>query len=252
MKLITVNKENIANEHICCSIAEKKGETCIEAKKAWMMDQFDQGLVFTKLDVRGKVFIEYMPAENAWHPIDAPNYMVINCLWVSGKYKGAGHANELLDSCIEDARQKGKEGLVVVSSAKKKTFLSDPDYLRHKGFEVVDQAAPYFELYALKFDKTALSPAFIAHAKPGRLEEKHLILYYSNQCPFASKYANLLSDWALQAGIKTELRLVESHHEAQTVPAAVTNYALFYKGKFITNEILSEKKFDKLIVQSVG
>ncbi|MFB6364074.1 histidine phosphatase family protein [Paenibacillus elgii] len=34
---------------------------------------------FCALDAKGKVFIEYLPAENAWVPIDAPHYMFINC-----------------------------------------------------------------------------------------------------------------------------------------------------------------------------
>ena len=33
---------------------------------------------------RGKCFIEYIPAENAWVPIEAAGWLYINCLWVSG------------------------------------------------------------------------------------------------------------------------------------------------------------------------
>ena len=34
-----------------------------------------------------KQTIEYIPAEHAWNPIDAPGYMYIDCLWVSGSFK---------------------------------------------------------------------------------------------------------------------------------------------------------------------
>ncbi len=95
-----------------------------------MKERMRDGLVFKKLDVRGKVFIEYIPAEYAFAPVTAPNYMYINCFWVSGKYKGQGYANKLLDECIIDAKEKGKSGLTVLSSDKKKTFLSDPKYLK--------------------------------------------------------------------------------------------------------------------------
>ncbi len=80
--------ENLDSEHICCAISDKKGENCVSSKKAWLRDRMEEGLVFLKLDVRGKVFIEYIPAERAWCPIDADGYMFINCFWVSGKYKG--------------------------------------------------------------------------------------------------------------------------------------------------------------------
>ena len=37
-------------------------------------------LVFLKSIERGKCFIEYIPAENAWNPINADGYMYIDCL----------------------------------------------------------------------------------------------------------------------------------------------------------------------------
>ena len=103
MNFIDVSPENLEKEHICCAISDKKGECCVSSKKQWLMERFSDGLVFKKLDARGKVFIEYIPAEKAWCPITAPNFMHINCFWVSGQFKGQGYANELLAQCIADA-----------------------------------------------------------------------------------------------------------------------------------------------------
>ena len=61
-----------------------------------MAERFDDGLVFLKSVERGKCFIEYIPAENAWNPILADGYMYIDCLWVSGSFKGHGYSNDLL------------------------------------------------------------------------------------------------------------------------------------------------------------
>ena len=82
------------------------------SKKAWLKERLDEGLVFLKGNVRGKCFIEYIPAEYAWAPIEAEGYMVIDCLWVSGQFKGHGYSNLLLNACIEDSKEKGKKGLV--------------------------------------------------------------------------------------------------------------------------------------------
>ncbi len=65
MEFKRVTLENIEEEHICCAISDKKGETCVASKKAWLKERLKEGLVFEKLDVRGKVFIEYLPAEYA-------------------------------------------------------------------------------------------------------------------------------------------------------------------------------------------
>lgn len=85
-----------------------------------MKEQLDEGLVFYRSIERGKCFIEYIPAEKAWVPIEADGYMYINCLWVSGRMKGHGYSNDLLNHCIQDAKAQGKEGLCILSSDKRK------------------------------------------------------------------------------------------------------------------------------------
>lgn len=98
------------------------------------MKCFDDGLVFLKSTERGKCFIEYIPAENVWVSIIAENYMYINCFWVSGTFKGHGYSNDLLNECIKDCKEKGKSGICILLSIKKRPFLSDPKYLLHKGY----------------------------------------------------------------------------------------------------------------------
>ena len=78
---ITLTKENIADEHICCAFSDKKCKDSYELKKAWLKKEFDNGYVFRRIDERAKVFIEYGPAEKAWVPVSAPNYLMINCFY---------------------------------------------------------------------------------------------------------------------------------------------------------------------------
>ena len=56
---ITLTKENIANEHICCAFSDKKCKDSYELKKEWLKKEFDNGYVFRRIDERAKVFIEY-------------------------------------------------------------------------------------------------------------------------------------------------------------------------------------------------
>lgn len=248
MKIITLDRKNIDQEHICCAIADKKGECQVSSKKAWMKERFDDGLVFKKGDVRGKVFIEYIPAEKAWVPIDAVDYMHINCLWVSGQYKGQGISNELLNECIIDSKNKGKKGLVMLSSKKKLPYLADPNYLIYKGFKIVDTAKPYYELLYYPFDHNAEKPRFKPCAKEGVIEEKGFVLYYCNQCPFTAKYVPIIENLAKSKGINMKVIKYETTEQAQNAPSPFTTYSLFYDGTFVTNEILSERKFEKLIL----
>lgn len=247
MTIKNVDSTNIDTEHICCAITDKKGETCVSSKKQWMKNQFEQGLIFKKLDVRGKVFIEYIPAENAWCPIDADGYMFINCFWVSGQYKGQGYANQLLEACINDAQAQNKRGLVILSSVKKMPFLSDPKYLKYKGFQVCDTTAPYYELHYLPFQEEASKPKFKECCKNTGIDDKGMVLYYTNQCPHTDKYAPIIAEIAQNRGFSITLNKIETKEQAQNAPAPFTTYSFFYKGKFITNEIFSDTKFIKFL-----
>lgn len=93
---INLTPENINNEHICCAIADKKHQSGVELKKKWLIERLNEGHVFRKLDVKGKVFIEYAPLEKAWVPIDGGNFLYIYCLWVSGSFSDKGYGKELL------------------------------------------------------------------------------------------------------------------------------------------------------------
>ena len=71
MNIIKLTEENLFTEHICCAISSKSTAKGVEAKKEWLSKRFEEGLRFMKFDVKGKAFIEYIPAENAWVPVDA-------------------------------------------------------------------------------------------------------------------------------------------------------------------------------------
>lgn len=133
MEYIRLTKENLEAEHICCAISNNK-DPQVAAKKAWLYERFEDGLVFLRAKERGKCFIEYIPAEKAWLPVRADNYMHVDCFWVSGSFKGHGYADELLSRCIADAKDKGKSGLTVLSSPKKMPFCPTRNIWRTRVF----------------------------------------------------------------------------------------------------------------------
>ena len=250
MELIKLTKENIQKEHICCAISHQD-DIQVTSKKAWLSEQMSNGLVFLKCDVRGKCFIEYIPAEYAWAPIDAPEYMYIDCLWVSGQFKGKGYSNLLMDACIKDAKEKNKKGLVILSSKKKQGFLSDLSYMKHWGFETIDTTAPYFELLYLPFEKDAKKPQFKQHLKNVQTgtSSNGFTIYYTDRCPFTAKYVPLLAHLAEDKKVPIQTVHITSCEQAQNAPSPFTTFSLYYNNQFITHEILSEKKFEKIITQ---
>ena len=246
MEYIQVTKENIEKEHICCAISSNKDVQVI-SKKAWLTERFEEGLVFLKSVERGKCFIEYLPAENAWNPIEAEGYMYIDCLWVAGSFKGNGYSTDLLNACIEDSKNKGKKGLCILAAAKKKPFLADPKFLTYKGFRVCDEAENGIQLWCLPFDEDAALPKLKECAKKPHIDESGYVLYYTNQCPFNAKYVPVLEELAKEQNVEFKAIHIESKEMAQSVPTPITTYALFCDGEYLTNEQMNDKKFLKLL-----
>ncbi len=65
--------DNIADEHLCCAISDKKHQCGVDAKRAWLADRIYEGHVFRKLNAKGKGFIKYSPLETAWVPVVGDN-----------------------------------------------------------------------------------------------------------------------------------------------------------------------------------
>jgi GNAT superfamily N-acetyltransferase len=250
-KFITLTKENIDREHICCAFSDKKCQNSYESKKVCLKKEIDNGYVFRRLDERAKVFIEYVPAEKAWIPVVAPNYLMINCFWVSGQYKGKGYAKALLQSAIDDARQQGKDGLVTVVGTTKFHFMSDTKWLLRQGFETVEKLGYGFSLLALKLNPKAANPKFSECVSSGECEEKNgLVAYYTNRCPFTEYHVNTeLTKTVEKRKLPLKIIKLETMEQAQSAPTPATIFSLFYNGKFVTNDISAcmDSRFDKII-----
>lgn len=243
-KMITLTQENIEKEHLCCAIADKKHQTGVNDKRRWLTDRIPEGHIFRKLDVQGKVFIEYAPLDKAWTPVTGDNYIYIYCLWVSGSYKDQGYGKALLDSCIADARKQNRAGVCLISSQKKKPFLADKKFMLKQGFQVVDTAGEDYELLALSFDGT--KPNFNANAKRQAIEEKELTIYYTVQCPYIPNCIGQIYNYCENNGIPLRLVEIDTLEKAKQIPCVFNNWAVFYKGRFQTTHLLNETGLKKL------
>lgn len=244
MNYIHINKDNIDKEHICCAMSGKQSL----AKKEWLKQRFDEGLVFYRSEERGKCFIEYIPAENAWIPIEADRYLYINCLWVSGSMKGHGYSNDLLDECVRDGKEHGKKGICILcSEGRKREFLADPKFLTYKGFKIADISDCGINLMYLPLVENAELPRFKECARHPKADEHGFVLYYTDQCPYTYYWVPRVEEAAKKNNISLKTIHITDKEAAQNVPAPVTTYALFRDGEFLTQSIQSEKKFLALI-----
>ncbi len=256
MDFLQLTDQNIKHEHICCAISDKKCKDSYEAKKDWLKKEFGNGYVFRRINERAKVFIEYGPAEKGWVPIDAPNYLLINCFWVSGKYKKQGYGKALLQTAINDAIAQEKDGLVTVVGTTKFHFMSDTKWLLKQGFETCEKTVSGFSLLVIKINSKAENPSFKDSVKNGKCENnKGIVAYYSNRCPFSEFHAlNSLTETAKNRGLPLKIIKLETMEQAQSAPSPATIFSLFYKGNFITTDIsvCMDSRFDKVVGKAIN
>lgn len=245
MSYIQLSLDNLEKEHICCAISSNK-DVGVRSKKDWLRERIKDGLVFYRLDQRGKCFIEYINADKSFYPINASGYMHINCLWVAGSLKGQGHGKALIEHCINDSKAKGMLGISVVSSKKKMAFLSDSEFLSRYGFIECDSVDPYYTLMYLPFSSNSFKPTF-SHSVKNPILPDGFVLYYSNGCPFTAKYVPLIVEVFNKHNVEIKVIKIESVEDAKSSPCVCTNFSLFYNKKLVTHEILSEKKAEAII-----
>ena len=110
MELIKLTHENLDQEHICCAISSSK-DVQVMSKKAWLKERLDEGLVFLKGNVRGKCFIEYIPAEYAWAPVERKGIYTSTVCGFLDSSRDMGTQTFCSTRVLRTARRKGKRGL---------------------------------------------------------------------------------------------------------------------------------------------
>ena len=242
---VDLSPANIGGQHICCATAGQRHREGVERKKAFLEAGFGRGLVFRKLDVRGKVFVEYAPAEDAWRPVVAPGYLVIHCLWVSGRYKGRGLGGELLRHCLDDAGER-RQGVVAVSG--ERPYLTSTRFFLHHGFERVERTATGFDLVCYRARPEAPAPRFAASARRGTVPRDEGVHFeYADQCPFVPDCVRQMSAVARGFDLAVSRRELTTAAEAQAAASPFGTFGAFLHGRLLTHELMSAAKFERLL-----
>lgn len=76
---------------------------------------------------------------------------------------------------------------------------------------------------------------------------KGYVLFYTNQYPYTAKYVPIVERIAKERGVQFQSVHIGGRETAQNVSTPVTSYVLFFDGEYVSNEILSDKKFLKMI-----
>jgi hypothetical protein len=247
METKVIDYLNFEKEHLCCVLRDRNGEGRIAAKREWLKNVFEDGLVIRKGAENGKIMMEYVPADDAWCPVEAPEYMFIHCFRVEEKYKDKGYEKALWRECIAECRIKHKKGLCVLVGERDLPYLNKKADFLDQGFQLAQKAAPYFELWYYPLAEDAVVPRFLPEMTAGEVENDGFVLYYSHQCPHTAKAVPLLQKKATELGIDLKVIYLTKQKEARAIPCAYTTFALFCDKQFVTHEVLTPAQFAKTV-----
>jgi YoaP-like len=251
VQIIDLTPENIADYGVC---GYKDVEKHLELRKKieWFKKYYPKGLrtkiIFSKPGgYQG--MLEYIPGKYAHRPVDADGYMFIHCIFVGFRkeFKGKGYASSLIEACIKEAKEKKMLGVAVVT--RKGSFMVHNDIFLTKGFIVVDNADPDFDLLVKKFEKNAKNPKF----KPNMIDNlknytKGLTVIRSVQCPYTEKNVNAIVESAKKKfKLKTTLIDLKDAHAIQSIPCAFGSFCIIHDGEIICHHPISNTRFESIM-----
>jgi hypothetical protein len=212
----------------------------------WIERRQQEGLRIKILfsDEKQLGFIEYVPGEYAWRPVDADNYFFIHCLFIyPNKFRNAGAATLMIDQVIKEARKLDKDGICVMTS--NGPWISTKKVFEKIGFTKVDKRGR-FELMCYKLKEDAPNPKLIDWDK-NMDKHKGWQLYYADQCPWHDKGAKTLELVATERNIPLKIYKITSALEAKKVPSGFGVFALIKDGKLIEDHYISKRRFENIL-----
>ncbi len=244
-KIIDVNAENVDQVGFFCYMSKKKAVGYTQ-KLNWLKARFAEGMRIKMVELPERGFIEYIPGEYTWRSVQADGYMVIHCLWVVGKSKGKGLGAHLINLCIEDARQSGMHGVVMVTS--EGNWLIGKKLLEKSGFESVDHCPPSFHLMVKKF-KDAPLPSFIGgwDSKLGQYGDG-LTVIRADQCPYIEDATTAVLETTKELGIDARVVTLKSSADIRRLsPTPFGVFSIIYRGRLLSYHYQLKKDLIQLI-----
>ena len=245
LKLVDITPENVMEHGLFCIKNVKNPEFVL--KKDWFQQSFKEGLRIKILyndDGKQIGFIEYLPADFAWRPVEAPGYMFIHCMFIYLiKDKEKGYGSFLMQACEEDARRQNMKGVCVMTS--NGTFIADKRLFQKNGYTETDKLERY-ELMVKKFNSVSKDPQLIDWTKDReKFQGWHLI--YADQCPWHHKSVEALKEVAQEAGIDLKIKKLKTWQEAKSAPSGFGVFSLLYNGKLLEDHYLSATRFKNIL-----
>ncbi|MBN2105468.1 GNAT family N-acetyltransferase [bacterium] len=243
-KIVRVTVENIAEYPQAICYINPKNEF-FSKKVEWLKEQFQKGLIIKLLyleDVKRPVgFIEYVPGEYCWRPVNAKNYMFIHCLWTNGrKYQHQGLGTSLIAEAEKDATE--MFGMAAVTSDQ--AFMANKTLFLKNGYTIVAETGK--EQLLVKQWKTGPLPS-VNESKNELEKYQELTMIYSRQCPWVARFMEEVKPVLREKHLKPKIIELKTAEEAHQAPSLYGVFHLIYQGRLLADRYISTTRFKNII-----
>ena len=219
-------------------------------KTEWLRKRFAEGLRFLLFrDSKGKplAFLEYVPGEFAWRPVNAEGWLFVHCLWVyPAGQKVGGLGSRLIEACVEEARQ--ARSLGVAAMVGDGPWISGKHVYLKNGF---DQVAAYDRFQIVTHQLREAPPPTFRNISAKYTKQKGLHIVYSAQCPMLPKSAHDVSEMAAEHGLDVKVTILESAREAQNAPSHYGVFSLLWNGRLLSDHYVSKGRFKNILKKEI-
>jgi hypothetical protein len=220
-------------------------------KMAWLRERFDDGLRYLLYrDGEGKPlgFLEYVPGEHAWRPVDAAGWLFVHCLWVFSRGKEVGGLGSgLIQACLEEAHKAGSAGVAALVS--EGAWMVSPRVFLRNGFEVVAEVGR-FQMVARRLAREGPDPRFRDIGdRAARYDGLHVV--YSPQCPMLPRSVHDLGEMAAEHGLDLQVTELRTAREAQDAPSHYGVFNLLWNGRLLSDHYVSKGRFRNLLRKEI-
>jgi hypothetical protein len=219
-------------------------------KVRWLGDRFGEGLRFFLFrdEVRKPLaFLEFVPGEHAWRPVEAEGWLFVHCLWVYGRgQKVGGLGSRLIQACIAEADSGGFRG--VAALVRNGPWMAGKEVFLRNGFEVAAEREG-FELVVHRL-RDGPGPGFKDLRQDlARFPGLHVV--YSAQCPYLPKSVNDLKEVAADHGIELGVTVLKTPRDAQNAPSYYGVFNLLWDGRLLSDHYVSKARFRNLLKKEI-
>jgi len=244
LTLEIVGPENLSECGIGC--LSNRRHPGYQSKVEWLQRSFADGLRFLLArdgDGEPLGFLEYVPGEFAWRPVEAAGWLFVHCLWVYRRGREVGGlGSRMIQACLAEARRQRAVGVAALVSDG--PLMAGRDIFLKNGFKQIEQR-DRFQLVIHRLRKGP-EPRFrdingIEPKVPG------LHLLYCAQCPINAKSVTGLAEMAAKHGLELTVTVLHTAEEAQSAPSYYGVFNLMWNGRLLSDHCVSQGRFKNLL-----